>query len=298
MKNTLLIVYNGGAYGTYLEWVLRTLLSLGDIVSPFTSLGNSHAAKGGKHLGDFEGFQKYIESSDNFVTARLHPKTKSTDSIQANMDFFLDYATHVILLYPDRSHELMAVCNYMTKIWSGDTYDGAMAYMAPEDIYKNYDIASGTDLRSIPAWIRREHMSFNLFDSWHDQVEWYLPDQWHDARAMIITTKELFEDFENMLVRIQDFWGKSYQRSISDMLPWHHRMLALQPHTGKDQLCADILNSVLDDHGDQQEFGDICMVSQALVQYQLRMQGYELRCDGLNEFPTDTHTLKSFIYRS
>lgn len=294
----MLIVYNPGAYGTYLEWVLRTLLTQCDIVSPFTSLGNSHNSKLKRHLLDLEGFTKYIQSNDNFVTARLHPYIKSTDSIQANMDFFLDHATHVILLYPDRSHELMAVCNYVTKIWSGDIYDGAMAYMAPEDIYNNYDIASGTDLRSIPLWIRREHMSFNLFDAWHNQVEWYLPDQWHDARAMIISTKELFDDFENLLMRIEHFWQKKYRRSTSDMLPWHHRMLELQPHMGKDQLCANILHGVLDDHGDQQEFGDICMISQAWVQYQLRMQGYELRCDGLNKFPTDTHTLKSLIYRS
>jgi hypothetical protein len=185
----------------------------------------------------------------------------------------------------------------MTKIWEGHPYLGAMAYIDPQDIFQGYGIDPGTDLCTIPLWIQREHMSFNLFTSWHDQVEWYFPDRWHDSRALVISTKQLFDDFENMLIGIESFWGGKYQRAIADLFPLHGKMLSLQKNLGKDQICDDILKRTLNDH-DHKEFGELCLVSQAWIQYKLRENGYELRCHELNDFPTHTEHLTSLIYRS
>lgn len=299
MKNTLVIAFNGGAYGTYLEWVLNSLITNEEIVPPFTTLGNSHNSHLGHHLGDTERFRAYLDSDNEFETARFHPKVEKTESLQNNLEFVLDNTSRVILLYPHRDHELMCVCNYMTKIWQGDAYDGAMAYIDPEDIYRGYGIDPSTDLRTIPVWIQREHMSFNLFASWHDQVEWYFPDHWRHDKALIITTKELFYDFPNMLVRIENFWGsKKYIRNINDMVPFHNTMIEIQSHHGKDQLCARILQSVTGEIDDQFEFGSLCLTSEAWIQYQLRLTGYEIRCHDLNVFPQDTESLRSLMFKA
>lgn len=298
MKNTLVIAFNGGAYGTYLEWVLNSLITIGEIIPPFTELGNSHNTFLGHNFYNMEKFRAYLDSDSDFATARLHPKNYKTDSLQNNLEFILNNTSRVILLYPDRAHELMCVCNYMTKIWQGHEYDGAMAYMDPNDIYQGYGIAPGTDLRTIPVWISREHMSFNLFDSLRDQVEWYFPDNWRHDRAMVITTKELFYDFPNMLVRIENFWGsKKYIRNIYDMVPFHNTMIDIQPHLGKDQLCDRILRSVTGEIDDQFEFGNLCLTSQAWIQHQLRLGGYEIRCHDLNTFPHNTKQLQDLIYQ-
>lgn len=298
MKNTLVIAFNGGAYGTYLEWVLNSLITIGEIIPPFTPLGNSHDTHLGHHLWNLERFHTYLDSDSDFATARLHPKVYKTESLQNNLEFVLDNTSRVILLYPDRDHELMCVCNYMTKIWRGHEYDGAMAYIDPDDIYQGYGIEPGTDLRTIPVWIRREHMSFNLFDSWHDQVEWYFPDHWRHDRALIITTKELFYDFPNMLTRIRNFWGsKKYVRNIYDMVAFHDTMIKMQPHLGKDQLCDRILRSVTGEVDAQFEFGNLCLTSEAWIQHQLRLKGYEIRCHDLNTFPHSTKQLQDLIYK-
>lgn len=299
VKKTLIIAFNGGAYGTYLEWVLNTLITNEEIQRPFTHLGSSHDSKLGHHLGDIEKFRNYLGSNDCFDTGRLHPKVTKDEDLQSNLEFLLDNASRVILLYPDRDHELMSVCNYMTKIWQGDAYDGPMAYINPDDIYQAYDIKPGTDLRTIPVWIRREHMSFNLFTSWHDQVEWYFPDRCHDPRLMIITTKELFDSFPGILTQIENFWGdKKYIRNIQDMMPFHNIMIQLQTHLGKDQLCARILQSVTAEADEHFNFGNICLPSQAWIQYQLRLNGYELQCDGLDVFPQSTKELQNLTYKS
>lgn len=299
MKNTLVIAYNGGAYGTYLEWVLNSLITEGEIVPPFTAFGNSHNSRLGHHLGNLERYRSYLDSDSVFETARLHPKVGRAESIQKNLEFILENTSRVILLYPDRDHELMCVCNYMTKIWSGHEYDGAMAYMDPDDIYQGYDIEPGTDLRTIPIWIRREHMSFNLFNSWRDQVEWYFPENWHHDRALVINTKELLYDFKNTLTRIENFWStKKYIRNINDMVPCHNAMIKIQPHHGKDQLCARILGSVTGEIDEQFEFDALCLISQAWIQHQLRLKGYEIRCDGLDVFPQHTESLRCLMYKS
>lgn len=309
MKNTLVIAFNGGAYGTYLEWVLNTLMSDDKIVEPFTNLGNSHATHLGFHALNIDGFDNYIASNDQHLTIRVHPKTKSSHSVGNNLNYMLDHVPKLILLYPDREHELMcvtrtairyelmSVCNYTTKIQSGHIYDGAMSYMNPDDIFNNYQLDPGIDIRNIPEWIMREHMSFNLFSSWRDQVEWYLPDVWQHPRALIITTKELFENFEQVLKKIVNFWEVVPSKSITDLVPSHEKMLSLQQHLGKDLVCSNIINSVLDD-AEPMSWNNLCIISQAWIQYQLRQRGYELLCHNLNSFPSDTASLKSVVVKS
>lgn len=298
MKNTLIIAFNAGAYGTYLEWVLNSLLNDQPLQLPFTELGNSHASKLGHNLLDMTGFQRYLASNHDFVTAKLHPKTKKTHSLRKNLEHILDHVPSLILLYPDRSHELMCIGNYMTKIWSEHAYKNAWKDLDPNDIYKNWNIDPKTDLCEIPVWIQREHMSFYLFDAWRDQVEWYFPDRWQHPRAMILSTKELFDDFENTLIRIRDFWGQEYKKNLSEMMDAHAKMIKIQPHLNKDQMCAKIVNIAIGLDQSMIEFGNIDLTGQAWIQHQLRNNGYELKCHDLNDFPTDTHCLKSLIYRS
>lgn len=297
MKNTLVIAFNGGAYGTYLEWVLNTLMSNDAIIEPFTNLGNSHNTHLGIHVDDIDGFNSYIASDQQYLTLRMHPKTDPSHSVVDNLEHMLEHVPKLILLYPDRDHELLCVCNYTTKIWEGHIYDGAMHYMNPKDIFDNYQLSPDMDLRDIPEWIIREHMSFNLFSSWHDQFEWYLPDTWQHPRALTITTKELFENFEHVLENIINFWGVTPARLITDLVPSHKKMLSLQQHLGKDVLCSKIIDSVLG-AAEPMTWGNLCMVSQAWIQRQLRQRGYELLCNDLDNFPSDTAGLKSVVVKS
>ena len=296
MKNTLAIAYNGGAYGTYLEWAIATLLSDDQIQEPFTSVGNSHNSKLG-HFCTLQEIETYVNSNEEHATFRFHPKTEKSHSVRKNLEIVIKDIKGLVLLYPDRLHELMGVCNYMTKIWQGDFFDGAMKYINPNDIYNGYGIDPATPLKNLPVWIRREHMSLNLFNSWHDQVEWYFPDTWSHPRAMIVTTTDLFYNFEEVLHKIQSLTNMKFLRDIREILPYHDHMISLQKNLGKDKLCKQILDSVLR-QGPTLTWDDLCIVSQAWIQYQLRNQGYEIQCHNLNGFPTDTQSLQSLVYQT
>lgn len=299
MKDTLVLAYNGGSYGTYLEWVINSLTSADPIQEPFTTDGTSHRSTLGNHLKNMFGFKKYAANPDLcYATCRMHLKTLESEKMADNLDYILDHANRLILLYPDRAHELMSVCNYMSKPWRGrHHYDGPMAYINILDIFDNYSIDPNTNLKDIPTWIQREHMSFNLFSSWHDQVEWYFPDRWNNPRALIITTKDLFDNFETMVSSIIAFWDRRCVRSIDEMLPYHEKMLSLQKNIGKDQSCDLIIRSALG-QAESITWDDIDLVSQAWIQYQLRERGYEIECQDLDEFPTDTKHLRSIIFKN
>jgi len=302
MKDTLIISYENGGYGTYLEWVLNILMTSDTIQSPFTELGNSHRSKLGHHLLDIDGFNRYIDSSDLYLTARVHPKMQVSDNVVDNLNHMLNHVPRLVLLYPDRDHELMCVCNFMTKIpdpsrLSDHPYHGPMVYINKNDIYDNYPISPEIDICDIPAWIMREHMSFNLFSSWQDRADWYLLDHWQHPRCLAITTKELFDNFDQTLDRILKFWQQTPVRSLSELKPWHEEMLRIQPHRGKDKLCKNIIDSVLD-QAEHFEWEDLCMVSQSWIQYKLRQNGYEIQCNNLDHFPTDTDNLKSIMFKS
>ena len=86
MITTVPIIYNGGSYGTYLEWCLTSLCSNQPIIDPFTSIGNSHAFKG-NHLGNMQGWREYLSSNSKYRFARLHPKDSKTESITDNLIF-------------------------------------------------------------------------------------------------------------------------------------------------------------------------------------------------------------------
>ena len=83
MKHSTLILYNGGAYGTYLEWVLTTLVSVNEIISPLTDIGSSHLFDG-NHIGNpgSPKWNKSVNQSTILQFARAHPKVHKDDSIR------------------------------------------------------------------------------------------------------------------------------------------------------------------------------------------------------------------------
>ena len=287
MKNTLLIAYNGGAYGTYLEWVLNTVIGDGEIVDPLTEVGNSHGSKLGKFVPDINQLE-YLKQ--NSKTARFHPKTKKTHKLKNNLESILEKFQRMVLIYPDRDQELLCVNNLMTKIWNTDIYQGPMVHCDPKDIYDNYPVQRNTPLDQLPTWIKREHLSFNLFESWRDQVEWYFPDSWNHDRCLVVSTKELLFEFIATIKKIMSFWGENTQRDIEEIIPYHTKMLSLQKHLGQDQLVQKIIDSL---HGKTQNlsWNPLPIASEAWIQQHLRNNGIELKCHGLDIFPTDTKTL-------
>lgn len=293
MKQTIAIAFSGGSYGTYLEWCLTSLTSTAPLFSPFTKSGNSHEFIG-VHLADIDGWRKFVKSSREPLFARFHPKTRKEHSLSENLDYVCSTTRSLIHLYPARNRILLSLNNQLTKIstnwWDAQTSSDIDIFK----IYQNWPIAPTTPPSKIPPWVKREFLSFYLMPAWMDQVEWYHPDTWSHVKACVITVDDLLFNFETSLTKIQQHCGLNFVRPISDLLPYHQENLKLQYYLQQDQLCKDIVDSTVNNVN--LDWQALPLGSEVWVQWELRNRGFEIQCDGLDTFPTNSIQLKELLY--
>jgi hypothetical protein len=299
MKRVLPIVYNGGTYGTYLHWCLLQLLSKEDLPEPFIttgpSVGNSHGFKIPvlKNIGEW---QQFVQSPQDCDINRLHIKVKHNDSMVDHLNEMLNDCRQIILLYPDPASIILCVNNYFQKVWDNWWNEQFVrGYIDMAKIYENWPVSRDTPIDQVPMWIRREFLSYYLMPAWHAQLEWYFPNQWSDPRVHVITVGNVLYEFANTLQHIQQITGLNFVRPIDSLFPTHEKMMRLQKNLGQDALCRAIVDAVLSGQTMDWQSRPLPMASQAWVQWKLRRQGWEIKCHGLDEFPTHTHKLSELL---
>lgn len=284
---TIAIVYNGGAYGTYLEWVLTTLTTNIPIVAPFRPNGSSHQFHG-NHAGDMHSstWKAVVNKKKSVLFVRLHPKTQQHEVLGDNLNKILDVAEKVIYLYPDPNSVLLTINNFYSKIdprWQNvRSLDPMFALLR--------------STQTEPVWRKREILSFNLMPVWYDQMEWYYPARHAIKPCKVVPLSKLLYRFENTILKIQKFCNLEFKKSIDDMIPYHSTMLSLQKWSTQDQLCNNIINSILSDQ--LVDWGDqiLPLPSQSWLQWELRNRGFEIQCNGLDKFPTNSVQLRELLY--
>lgn len=290
---TVAIAFNGGAYGTYLEWCLTTLTSSDPIVAPFTKRGNSHKFLG-NHLINFSGWQDYNALNNCFDFFRFHPKVQQEESISNNLNEVCNSVDSLIYLYPDKNSILLCINNWFSKIhddwWSAQF----STYVDPDKIYNNWPVSRDTKIENIPRWIRREFLSYYLMPGWFDQVEWYHPDTWQHDRCCVVTVSELLYNFEETLSKLKSHCDLKYAIPITELLPFHRQNLQNQQYLNEDLLCNQIVDAVVG--GQEFSWEPRSLASESWIQWQLRNLGYEIRCHELDKLPTNSVQLKELLY--
>ena len=294
MKNTVAIVFSGGCYGTYLEWCLTTLSNDVDLINPFTNVGNSHIFRG-NHLLNMSGWRQYVASGHCHQFVRLHPKIKSTDSIQNNVFEIADQTHRVIYIIPDQERTLLIVNNFFHKIWGSWIEHMFANEIAIEKIYSNWPVPKNTPLDQISTWVMREFLSYYLMPAWTDQTKWDCKPHQQPANLIAVTVSELLFNFENTLQRLKEFCELDYQKPIANLYPFHEKNLQLQKHIDHDQICRNIVNSIKEQTN--LKWSPLTLPSEAWVQWELRNQGFEIRCNGLDKFPTNSVQLRELLYQ-
>ena len=245
MKNILPIVYNGGSYGTYLNWCLSRLIGETNLEDPFTAVGNSHLFDE-KIIKNMDGWRKFLNSDQDYKIGRLHVKLKVSDSIVDNLNELLRDCPRLILIYPDAESKLLCINNYYQKIWD-DWWQSQFdrGYIDKEKIYNNWPVDPNTPIADIPIWIRREFLSHYLMPAWHSQVEWFLPDVWRDDRCLVVYMKDILYDIDHTLEKIKNFGGLNFVRPVAELRSSHNKMLSLQANVDQDRICNEIFQAII-----------------------------------------------------
>ena len=132
--------------------------------------------------------------------------------------------------------------------------------------------------------------------AWFDQVEWYHPSTWRNNKCCTVFVNDLLHDFKNTLQTIGKHCNLHYLRSIDELLEYHSKNLSLQKNLTQDQLCKNIVETTINDSMFDWTGQEIPLPSQSWIQWRLRNLGWELACDGLDTWPTNSVQLKKLLY--
>jgi hypothetical protein len=199
-----------------------------------------------------------------------------------------------IYLYPDPNSILLCLNNYYSKIWSNWWVVQFATSIDPNKIYENWPVSRNTSITDVPVWIRREFLSYYLMPAWFDQIEWNHLTTWRNDRCCTVFVSDLLYDFKNTLEKISKHCNLQYSRSLDDLVEYHSTNLSLQKHLSQDQICKTIITTVLENQN--HTWRKLPFVSEVWIQWQLRNQGFEIRCDGLDKFPTNSLQLQKLLY--
>lgn len=291
----IIVAFNGGSYGSYLLWLLWTLTTDNDIVAPFIKeKSNSHefykqAADNILKLNPNDLLSEKINSDAKFIM--VHPKISAEDNVADSLDILVNALGKTILVYPTPETYLLNINNSFSKIYDS-FWEALLEYIDIRDIYNNYPDIDSTPLEQLPLWIVREFLSLNMFDSWEDQVDWYLPDYYNNKQVHIVKIEDILYNVENTLTKIKEFYNLQWTKPIDSIMPYHKTNISLQKNLTQDRLCKQILDSFFSNTDFSWNSGDLTVISEAYIQKQLRDNGYSLRCYNLNVFPLNTVELR------
>ena len=281
------VVYNSGTYGTYLMWLMGLTNGYDDspIELPFKSNGNSH---------------KFQWETSNILT-KYHPKQqdgfKKENILSSNMDDILVNHRNGVYIYPGKNTQLLSLNNFFSKVWAfDDLCDNLLLDLSM--FYVNWDVSPGVIYYSeIPQWILREFFSINIMSSWRSQIEWNHVETYASSKLYRVLTDDIVGDIHTTLYNICDFCDIEHRLPYDKLEYIHNEMLKLQVHIGKDKLCRTIVAETLNGRYYDYSGKQLSLVDESWIQWELRNKGYEMYCDGLNEFPNNTEELDKKIYK-
>jgi hypothetical protein len=295
-KDTMVIVYPPGGYGTFLEWCLNYFtgrLPVGEHSWPFGANGSAHRFLGNqitrqdqvlRALPGFDTFDEYLKTEKTVKFARTHgfDFTQTTEPHDVQNLIIKHQAHFTQFMYvQSRPDALLLLLNNMAE----------KILRAPGVITASRKYV--TD--NMDTWEVRESISF-----WFPEfVQWlkpYYPILQVD-NCVVVELRDLLSDLESVLDKIFTAtkleWSPVHREGIDSLI---EKWLSLQKHVNKDAVCQAIVNSIINsthyDWRDQQ----LTMYDEAFIQWALRdLHGLDMKCYNVNVFPTNTTDLRNLL---
>ena len=231
--------------------------------------------------------------TDHSITTPLYPfndlhLSEILEQFPANWD-----KDKCIILYADTFESAeMTILFQFYKMCQGSIYNIGLDFFCGENQHNitawNPDYTHWSQMK---AWEIREW--FSIF-----YVQWM--KEWQDSANIVnntwlkLTPGQMLNDTENTICKIIDFCSLSIKPGLKDFCQQWRK--AQQYIIDEYQL----LDSIVTNTVNQRPFtwALISIVSEAIVQQRLRQQGYEIRCDGLDIFPTNSIELYNLLDKS
>lgn len=282
---TYIIVYNGGAYGNFVGWVIHWLTGKIPVTDrPWGRNGNSHNNNIIKYYRTVEDACKFKETG--VVHPILDDKTllkDILDNLQKNFD-------KVIFLYPNLEDFIWNINNKFEKIfeqgWINENFN---------NIEENLTFWK-KDIENLQNWEIREWLSYYIFPQHLSEVRF---NEFNSINNTIlkISLSELRDETFLVFKKICNFLDLKIVRSDKEADLMISEWKELQIHKHKDRLINDLTNAIVENKNIKFST-NLTIVDQAEIQRRLREKhNIEIKCYGLNDWPTNTSELNKLLIR-
>ena len=164
------------------------------------------------------------------------------------------------------------------------------------DIISSFKINFGDDFgnkindnwKDNSRWTLREWASFWIIDQ---LLAAYIPQP-----TVKLTTSDLFDLNKDVFSKIINHIGLTVTTDSATMKVNQQQWIAQQRYHNSQHRCNAWVEDILNDRNTPTPCQTI--LDEAYVQHCLREQGYEIRCDGLDNFPKTSNELKELIYEN
>lgn len=278
-----------GMFGTTIEYVLRTFSQEYDSIDGFIKPdGSMHSIHKELHIRREDMLDDLKKIKFNSITTPVYPfKTLHLPEILYHYKSYLEKSQSILIHANDlRSAELNILFRYHKISVGLDMGLGGFCDSNAHDIinwnpaYKHW--------KEMRPWELREWFSL-FYTKWVQ--EWIQSQNQVPNDFLKIVNTEMLYDTESTLIKIIDHCGLTLDGDLGAFVEkWQ---LAQQYIVDEFDLLDLIIDSVIN----QKELAwrPTNVITEAMVQQRLRIHGYEIRCDGLDIFPTNTKTLYNLL---
>lgn len=273
------ITYPGGCYGNFVAWTLQWMQNKYPVdYRPFTIDHNSHAWKS-PHKKNIE-----LALVDPVQGCMVHPIQAETDTIESAFNKLFTVYEKIIALYPASSDFVWHLNNKQTKIYR----DGW--------IKQNHEQMNMSSWQGNQTWELREFLSLYLYDQHMAETGYNDIVDYENSKVFKIQINQIRDDFNNTFNKLSEWLQIENVRSDDDLSKLHLDWLQNEPYLYKDRLIKEIVYAII--HDKNVEMKNLSIFDEAEIQRRLRNAGYEIKCYGLNEWPSTTTQLRELIYEA
>ena len=241
----------------------------------------------GKDIHHWYGVADYVNNNVEYQFGRTRAVFLHDQNFKKHKSYIHDYQEcfkKFVCLTQDQSCYLTLTHNFLKKLnRTQDFIEGTIS--------RNKD-AFGAQL-PVPRWQLREMISFEHSAMLHQTAEFYQPISHHKAINVAIT--DLINHFQPTLIGL--FENLELPMMYQDQLDRiEEEWMANESFTKIDQLCHNIVTAVLEEHNISWQPHQLTLIDEAYVQCLLRNKNFEIRCYGVDMFPTNSVQLRELLY--
>jgi hypothetical protein len=279
-------------FGSTVEYVLRSFtLEYEPTDSQLLSDGSMHSFLKEFHPREIFEIKNFKNCHQDLITTPIYPFNQTHLPEILNEFESLLLNSRPLLIYADsiRSAELNLLFQYH-KIATGSLQIGL-------------DIFCGENTHNIVNW-NANYKSWQEMEAW-ELREWFSlfystwVKEWIDSCNQVpdnflkILNTDLLLHTKDTLLKIIDFCNLT-PSSAADLdqfvTKWQNKQnYVVEEFNLLDQILKNSLNKI------DYEWKDLNIIAESIIQQRLRTIGYEIRCDGLNIFPTNSISLYNLL---